>query len=764
MKLIKAFALLAAMVLLPDAICAQELKVVSFEESTTDLKARTEPRVDLNNDPCALLRVEIPTLENLKFSGGLGVVGSVEHNPGEYLVYLPNGTKKIVINHPDFLPCTVSFQEYGIRSLSGKTTYKLVLGLPKNTGFTTIVRFRTNVQVASLEINGQTLTTSNAEFDVPLPKGDYEYTVSTSIAGFSPYSGKVSISGDDVVTEIPKVNLATDKSYTLTVYSDKEASISIDGEPQNKNGVFSVSLPAGLHTIEANAGSGGRWYLKRDKDLSAANDSIDMRLRGRLVIESPRNATFTIVPSGESIKPDKSKFKSGEAIKLLGKYTVTAKKKGYELTTSEISIGARNDLSHYYIPMISEADMLYNGLNGRKVNKKKAQNLYASMIQSGDDQAMLSYGNILIKEDEWLLGYDLIKKAAGLGNVAAMQMAYESARSDTDRETYSEMAAMRGNVNAMKFYADMKLAAYKARHSRQDSENALKWYMAAYESGDNSVLCRIGDFYHNGWAIEQDYRKAYGYYSEAYAEKDVEAEKRIGYYYLKGLGGLPKDYDKAMSIYSTLIRNKQADDEVYYYAAYIRYKGNSIYTAADYLQQIRRSDVILNGKEFQSENFRELGKYYFTSNPSYSMSFYKMALKMGNTSSENYLNIGKLYYLGRGTTKDVSQAINYFGKAVEDNPGEALYYIGLCFYSQKSFTTAFNYFIKSANEEYSSAYGQIGTMYYNGQGVPKDNAKAVECWEYAADKGHQASIKNLIKYYEYKRNYEAVERWKEKLK
>ena len=114
MKLIKAFALLAAMVLLPDAICAQELKVVSFEESTTDLKARTEPRVDLNNDPCALLRVEIPTLENLKFSGGLGVVGSVEHNPGEYLVYLPNGTKKIVINHPDF--CLAPFHSKNMGS------------------------------------------------------------------------------------------------------------------------------------------------------------------------------------------------------------------------------------------------------------------------------------------------------------------------------------------------------------------------------------------------------------------------------------------------------------------------------------------------------------------------------------------------------------------------------------------------------------------------------------------------------------------------
>ena len=742
---------------------SQELSIVSFEEMTMDLKARVSPRVDNNNEPCALLRVEIPTLENLNFTGGLGIVGNVEHHPGEYLVYLPNGTKKIAIKHSDFLPLTISFQDYGIKSLIGQTTYKLTLGLPKNTGHTTILSLKTNVPNAFMEINGQKISTNNASFNVPLPKGEYDYTVSTDIPGFTAYSGKISISGDDVVTEIPRINLSSDKVYSLTIYSDKNASVLIDGEVQEKNGIFTVNLPAGLHTIEAKCGTGDRWYLKREKDLSVGNDSVSVQLRGLLSIVSPKEATFTISPAGEAINPDKSKIKSGESIHLLGNYSISAKKKGYAPVSQNIMVGVQDNLSQYYIQMTSEADMLYFGLNGKKANKQKAKLKYESLISTGDDQAMLSYGKICIDEGNWSRGISYIKKAAELGNIAAMQYAYENVKLDSERSTYAEMAANRGDVKAMVFLAGQKSQSFKSNTSDNDAKIALMWYMRAFESGDNTVLGKIGDFYYYGWGIPQDYRTAYTFYSEGAIENNIHSKAKLADYYYYGLAGKPKDEAKALSSYNEVIISGYSDDFVYHNAAFLLLRNGDLSKCGEYLMRIKDKNLIIDSEQFKADNLKDLAEHHLTSNPSYAIAFYTLSFDMGNTNPESYENIGKLYYMGRGTIKNVQIAKSYFEKAAVKSPKTAYLYLGHYYRDQKQYSKAKECYEIAINKGNTDANGEIGTMYYNGQGVTKNNGKAVENWQIAAANGHQLSIRNLIKYYEYKKNYEAVNKWKQKL-
>ena len=70
---------------------AQEMKVLSFNSLPQDLSARTHPRTDLNGDPCALIKVQIPELNNITFEGW---VIDQKYTPGEYLVYIPANTKK----------------------------------------------------------------------------------------------------------------------------------------------------------------------------------------------------------------------------------------------------------------------------------------------------------------------------------------------------------------------------------------------------------------------------------------------------------------------------------------------------------------------------------------------------------------------------------------------------------------------------------------------------------------------------------------------
>ena len=103
---------------------AQELSVKSFREFTNDLSARTKPRQDNNGDDCALVKVQLAA-SNATFSGN--VMGEVAFSNNEYWVYMTAGSKRLKVNHPSYLPLEVSFADYGVNLLKGKTTYVLTL-------------------------------------------------------------------------------------------------------------------------------------------------------------------------------------------------------------------------------------------------------------------------------------------------------------------------------------------------------------------------------------------------------------------------------------------------------------------------------------------------------------------------------------------------------------------------------------------------------------------------------------------------------------
>lgn len=94
----------------------------------SDLSARTNPRLDGNEEPCALIKVIIPAVEGMQFEGW--VIGNVQYRPGEYQVYVPSGTKKITFRHPDYAPGEIRFT----LPIEGKCTYRVILAPPQKTG------------------------------------------------------------------------------------------------------------------------------------------------------------------------------------------------------------------------------------------------------------------------------------------------------------------------------------------------------------------------------------------------------------------------------------------------------------------------------------------------------------------------------------------------------------------------------------------------------------------------------------------------------
>lgn len=85
--------------LLPAMTRAQKFAVRSFEYLPTEISAFVNTVNDLNGDGCALIKVEAGP--DFAFSTPLGIVKR-EDKVGEIWLYVPRGTKKLTIKHPEW--------------------------------------------------------------------------------------------------------------------------------------------------------------------------------------------------------------------------------------------------------------------------------------------------------------------------------------------------------------------------------------------------------------------------------------------------------------------------------------------------------------------------------------------------------------------------------------------------------------------------------------------------------------------------------------
>lgn len=105
---------------------AKTLKVEKFEPEPFDLTAYHHQRLDLNDVPCALVKVCIP-VKGMVFEGS--IIGDCANKAGEYWVYMTAGTKFIKIKHETVTPLFIRFSDYNIHKLLTKQTYTLVLSV-----------------------------------------------------------------------------------------------------------------------------------------------------------------------------------------------------------------------------------------------------------------------------------------------------------------------------------------------------------------------------------------------------------------------------------------------------------------------------------------------------------------------------------------------------------------------------------------------------------------------------------------------------------
>jgi len=239
--------LLVLILLIPVWVYAQDIEVKKFEPLEKDQTAALSPRKDINGVTCGLVKVLLKE-PGAEFEGS--VMGDVQFTGKEYLVYLPNGTKRLGIKHPDYLPTTIVFADYGTKKVASATTYELKVKANKKQAKVDnskkgMAVFNIKPSNAMLLIDGQIADGSGGAYTLSLPYGTHYYTV--KLKDFS-------INNQIVQIDKNAKNINVDLTEYFAKVSincpTEDAELSINGEQKGVGKWGGMVIP-GKYTIEA---------------------------------------------------------------------------------------------------------------------------------------------------------------------------------------------------------------------------------------------------------------------------------------------------------------------------------------------------------------------------------------------------------------------------------------------------------------------------------------------------------------------------------
>ena len=276
--------IIALTILVANDLFSQDIEVKKFELLEKDQTAVTSPRKDINGTTCGLVKVALKE-PGAEFEGN--VMGDVEFTGKEYLVYLPNGTKRLGIKHPDYLPTTIVFADYGIKRVSSGTTYQLAVKTSKKAAKVDnskkgMAVFNIKPSNAMLLIDGQIADGSGGAYTLSLSYGTHYYTV--KLKDFSLNNQIVHI---DKNAKTINVDLTEFFAKVDVMCKTEDAEIIVNGE-QKGIGKWNSMVVPGKYTIEASKDgchSQARQIELRDNDTLAVEFSTLKTITGSLRVD-----------------------------------------------------------------------------------------------------------------------------------------------------------------------------------------------------------------------------------------------------------------------------------------------------------------------------------------------------------------------------------------------------------------------------------------------------------------------------------------------
>ena len=172
------------------AVFSQKLQVESFKIAESDISAQTQPRKDLNDRNCALVKVQ--------FVGAISevegnVVKPLVNHGNETWVYMPQGSRQLKLLTQSYLPVMVTFADYGVEKLESNRTYVLVMTKPMvSVGRQKqMLTIRYTPSSATVLVDNKMVRGSNGVAKTTLPVGQHSFVVACD--GYESEEGMVKL-------------------------------------------------------------------------------------------------------------------------------------------------------------------------------------------------------------------------------------------------------------------------------------------------------------------------------------------------------------------------------------------------------------------------------------------------------------------------------------------------------------------------------------------------------------------------------------------
>lgn len=306
----------------------------------------------------------------------------------------------------------------------------------------------------------------------------------------------------------------------------------------------------------------------------------------------------------------------------------------------------------------------------------------------------------------------LYKAAAEQDHVAAYTY-LGNMHVDTDLQEATDnyqIAAEKGDPNAQ---VKLGIMYYDGSGVPKNTKQAVYWSLKSAAQNVKEALFIVGLMYQNGYYVKKNNAKALEYYKRSAAQGYAEAQFQLGLMHEEGKD-VTKNLDEAVKYYT--LAADQDDKNAFENLKKIAAEGHAEAQAS--LGRMHEEDVDTEG------NLAE------------AIHWYELSVAQGNANAQRYL--GLMYIDGYGVKKNIKKGLEYMEAAAAQGNPEIQYELGTMYEEDE------------ADEDEQEE-----------DGIPKNNIKAREWYQAAADGGHGlaqywlASIffnaqdyENAIKYYE----------------
>ena len=358
----KKFLLLLLFVFQTIVVWAQKLTVESFKLAENDISAQTQPRKDLNDRNCALVKVQF-----------VGAISEVEGNVvkplmkhgNETWVYMPQGSRQLKLLTQNYLPIMVTFADYGVEKLESNRTYVLVMIKPMASvgQQKQMLTIRYTPTSATVLVDNKMVRGSNGVARITLPVGQHTYIVAS----------------DGYESEEGMVKLKASAPSDLQIRLSKEVTVAVS----NANDVMqdNVSTSSTSSSQSATTSSG----FSSTSSVSFGSNEISIPVMNGISIDMVKVEAGTFMMGAETGDETPRHMVKLTKDYYIGKYEVTqrlwqcimdenpSKFKANNLPVESVSwndcqrfIQRLNQLTGRHFRLPTEAEWEYAALGGNK--------------------------------------------------------------------------------------------------------------------------------------------------------------------------------------------------------------------------------------------------------------------------------------------------------------------------------------------------------------------------------------------------------------